>query len=90
MATTVSVNARVTPEVKAKLHALATAAQSSEESLIREAIEQFVDLRDWQATLIDQCLAQSRAGGETVEYEEIRRRLDSKWTGHPDSSHVVR
>jgi len=81
MATTVSVNARVTPEVKAKLHAIATAAQSSEESLIREAIEQFVDLRDWQATLIEQRLAESRAGGDTVEHEEVEQWLDSKAAG---------
>lgn len=80
MANTIPVMARVTPEVKEKLRAIAQNTKRSEAFLAREAIEQFVELNEWQVGLIATRLAEARAGGETVTHDEVVRWLDSKGT----------
>jgi predicted DNA-binding protein len=64
--------ARVSPEVKEKLRAIAKNTKRSEGFLAREAIEHFVDTNDWQIALI--------------EGAEVARWLDGK--GSEDESPV--
>jgi predicted transcriptional regulator len=78
MAKTVPVVARVAPEVKERLRAIARIVRRSEALLAREAIEQFVEANDWQIRLIEGRLAEARTGGETVSHDEVERWLDAK------------
>jgi predicted transcriptional regulator len=80
MANTVPVMARVAPETKEKLRALAESTRRSEAFLAREAIEHFIEANEWQIALIAGRLAEARAGGETVPHDEVARWLDSKGT----------
>jgi predicted transcriptional regulator len=80
MASTVPVMARVSPEVKEKLRAIAKSTKRSEGFLAREAIEHFVNMNDWQIALIEDRLAEVRAGGETISHDEVAAWLDAKGT----------
>ena len=80
MPSAVPVMTRVTPDVKKKLRAIAKSVDRSEAFLAREAIEQFVEVNDWQITLISSRLAEAKAGGETVPHDKVGRWLDSKGT----------
>lgn len=80
MVSTVPVMARVSPEVKEKLRAIARSTQRSEAFLAREAIEHFVSMNDWQIALIEDRLAEAHAGGETVSHDEVAAWLDAKGT----------
>jgi predicted transcriptional regulator len=86
MTSTIPVMARVSPEVKEKLRAIAKNTKRSEGFLAREAIEHFVDTNDWQIALIEGRLAEAKTGGETVPHAEVARWLDGK--GSEDESPV--
>ena len=81
MTASVPVMTRVTAEVKKKLRAIAKTTERSEAFLARQAIEQFVDVNDWQTALIESRLAEARAGGETVPHDKVVRWLDAKAKG---------
>lgn len=71
MAKTALVTARVDPGVKKKLKALAESTQRSESFLAKEAIEAYVELNDWQVSLIKDRLAEAKKGGPTVPHDEV-------------------
>jgi predicted transcriptional regulator len=81
MVSTIPVMTRVTPEVKKKLRAIARSSKRSEAFLAREAIEQFVEVNDWQVELIKGRLAEARAGAEVLSHEEVGRWLDARAAG---------
>ena len=80
MTKSVAVITRVSPELKAKLEALARRTRRSESYLAREALAAFVEINAWQVATIDKRLAELKNGGETVPHEEVERWLDSKDT----------
>lgn len=82
MSKKVPVMARVSPETKARLQSLAKTAKRSEAYLAEEAIENFVDLNEWQIRLIQERLGEASTGGPGIPHEEVERWLDAKGTGH--------
>ena len=81
MTASVPVMTRVTAEVKKKLKAIAKNTERSEAFLARQAIEQFVDVNDWQIALIESRLSEARVGGATVPHHKVVRWLDAKAKG---------
>jgi RHH-type rel operon transcriptional repressor/antitoxin RelB len=80
MAKTVIVTARVEPDVKDRLRAIAASTQRSESFLAKEAIEAYVTSNEWQVTLIKKRLSQAKTGGATVPHEEVEAWMKS-WGG---------
>lgn len=76
-----SIMTRVTPAVKAKLRAIAKSSARSEAYLAREAIEQYVEVNDWQVDLIKRRLAEFKADGKVVPHDDVVRWLDAKAAG---------
>ena len=73
--TTVSVTLNKT--VKERLNELAAQTERSEDELMAEAIEVYVELRDWQAEEIRRALREADAGGPFVAHEDIIRWVSS-------------
>lgn len=80
MTKSVAVITRVSPELKAKIEALAQQTKRSEAFIAREALASFVDANAWQVATIAKRQAELQAGGETVPHEEVERWIDSKGT----------
>ena len=77
MAKTVLVTARVEPDVKKKLRAIAESTQRSESFLAKEAIEAYVETNEWQVALIKERLAEAKKGGPTVPHEQVEAWMKS-------------
>jgi len=71
--------ARVSPELKARLKAIAAEAERSESYVAAQALASYVELHDWQTSLIRNRLA-AAAGGATVPHEDVAAWLDAKGT----------
>ncbi len=75
MAKTALVTARVDPDVKKKLKALAESTQRSESFLAKEAIEAYVETNDWQVALIKdrlaEAIADAKAGKRGIPVDEM-------------------
>ncbi len=76
----VPVLARVSPELKARLKAIAAEAERSESYVAAQALASYVELHDWQTNLIRNRLAEAEAGGATVPHEDVAAWLDAKGT----------
>jgi predicted transcriptional regulator len=66
----------LTPETEAKLKQLAADRELTPESLIREAVEHFIDYNAWFIREVEKGLAQIETG-EVLEHEEVGARLNS-------------
>lgn len=82
MTKSVAVITRVSPELKAKIEALARQTQRSEAFIAREALASFVDANAWQVATIAKRLGELQAGAETVPHDEVERWIDSKGTAN--------
>src|SRR5262249_15961203 len=74
------VTARVRPETKAKLRAIAQSTKRSEAGLAGEAIEAYVEVNEWQKREIAAALGEAKAGAPGVSHERMVAWLDS-WGG---------
>lgn len=75
--TTANVTIRLSRAVKERLSELAAQTERSEDELMTEAIESFVELRDWQAEEIRSALRESDEGGPFIAHEDMARWLQS-------------
>jgi predicted transcriptional regulator len=72
---TADMEVRLAPETEAKLNELAAGRGLTAESLVREAVERFVDYDEWFIRQVEKGLAQIESG-ELLEHQEVGARLD--------------
>lgn len=71
------VTVRVKPDVAARLEKLAESMDRSKSYLAAEAIEEYLEIHEWQVQAIkDGITAADR--GETISFEEIKRYWEKK------------
>ena len=80
---TVPILTRVSPDLKARLKAIAEGSERSESYVAAQAIASFVELNEWQARLVASRLAQADGGAPTVPHDDVAAWIESKGTGHP-------
>lgn len=66
---------KISPELEAKLNSIATQQGRDRETLVREAVEQFVQHTEWFQKKVDDGLAQVRSG-DTVEHAKVVTRME--------------
>jgi RHH-type transcriptional regulator, rel operon repressor / antitoxin RelB len=77
MPRTEPVMTRITPELKEKLRSLARHTERSEAYLVARAVEEYVELNEWQVAEIKRRLDEARAGAPGVAHEDVEAWLDS-------------
>ena len=74
-----SVTVRVKPTTKIRLEALAHATRRSKSYVIEEALEQYLDLNEWQIDGIVQALAEAdRSDAVFVDHAEVLAKWEAK------------
>jgi predicted transcriptional regulator len=68
------------PELEDKLNRLAAQQSRDSESLVREAVERFVNYDEWFIHEVEKGLAAADRG-EFIEDDEIGNLIDSRYTG---------
>jgi predicted transcriptional regulator len=71
------VTVRVKPEVAARLEKLAESMDRSKSYLAAEAIEEYLEIHEWQIQAIKEGIAAADRG-ETVSFEEIKKHWEKK------------
>jgi len=71
---------QLTPDLQAKLARLAAERGSDTQSLVREALERFVDHDEWLLREIDKGIAAADRG-EFVEHEDIGKLINRRYPG---------
>ncbi len=71
------VTVRVKPEIAARLEKLADAMDRSKSYLASEAIEEYLEIHEWQIQAITQGIA-AVDQGETTSFEEIKKHWEKK------------
>ena len=74
---TIVVTVRVKPEVATRLEKLAESMDRSKSYLAAEAIEEYLEIHEWQVQAIQKGIAAADRG-ETVSFEEIKKRWEKK------------
>ena len=69
-----------TPDVEAKLTRLATEQGRDTRSIVREAVERFVNYDEWFVQEVDRGLAAADRG-ELIDHEEIGKLIDLRYPG---------
>ena len=74
-----SVTVRVKPTTKTRLEALAHATRRSKSYVIEEALEQYLDLNEWQIDGIVQALTEAdRPDSVFVDHDEVLAKWEAK------------
>jgi len=74
-----SVTVRVKPTTKTRLEALAHATRRSKSYVIEEALEQYLDLNEWQIDGIAQALTEAdRPDAVFVDHDEVLAKWEAK------------
>ncbi len=74
-----SVTVRVKPTTKTRLEAMAHATKRSKSYVIEEALEQYLDLNEWQIDGIVQALDEAdRPGAVFVDQDEVLAKWEAK------------
>src|SRR5262245_35566459 len=76
--TTENVTVRMPPDTQKKLGKIAASMDRSRNWLINQAVEQYLELYDWQAEQIRQRLATAENGGKFISHDDAMRRIDAK------------
>lgn len=71
------VTVRVKPDVAARLEKLAQSMDRSKSYLAAEAIEEYLEIHEWQVQAIKEGVAAADRG-ETVEFAEIKKHWEKK------------
>lgn len=69
-----------TPDLEAKLTRLATEQGRDTKTLVREAVERFVNYDQWFIGEVEKGLAAADRG-EFIEHEEIGKHIDRRYPG---------
>lgn len=74
-----SVTVRVKPTTKTRLEALAQATRRSKSYVIEEALEQYLDVNEWQINGIVQALAEADSPDAVfVDHDEVLAKWEAK------------
>ncbi|ADH86504.1 CopG family ribbon-helix-helix protein [Desulfurivibrio alkaliphilus] len=74
-----SVSVRVKAATKTRLEALATATRRSKSYVIEEALEQYLDVNEWQIEGILKAIAEAdTAGAVFIDHDEVLARWEAK------------
>jgi predicted transcriptional regulator len=84
MAKSAMMTVRLTPELSAKLDALARDTKRSKSFLATEAIASYIDRNAWQIAEIRKGLEEARSGAPGVPHEAVE-----KWVRSWDSDHEL-
>ena len=76
--TTENVTVRMPPETQKKLGKIAASLDRSRNWLINQAVEQYLELYDWQTDRIRQRLHEAENGGEFLSHDDAMRRIETK------------
>ena len=76
--TTESVTVRMQPDIQKKLGKIAASMDRSRNWLINQAVEQYLELYDWQTAQIRQRLHEAENGGEFIPHDEVMRQMEDK------------
>jgi predicted transcriptional regulator len=68
------------PDLQAKLNRLATERGRDTQTLVREAIQRFVDYDEWFLRQVEEGLA-AADGGELIDHEDIGKLVDRRYPG---------
>lgn len=71
------VTVRVKPEVAARLEKLAVSMDRSKSYLAAEAIEEYLEIHEWQVQAIQEGIAAADCG-EIISFEEIKKQWEKK------------
>lgn len=80
------VTVRVTPKIAKRLEKLAESMDRSKSYLAAEAIEEYLDIHEWQIKAIGEGIAAADRG-ETVSFEEVKKYWEKKLE---DENHKTR
>lgn len=79
MSKAASVTVRVKPSTKTRLEALANATKRSKSYVIEEALEQYLDVNEWQIKGITKAIAEAdRPDADFVEHDELLAKWEKK------------
>jgi RHH-type rel operon transcriptional repressor/antitoxin RelB len=74
-----SVTVRVKPSTKTRLEALANATKRSKSYVIEEALEQYLDVNEWQIEGIAKAIAEAdRPDADFVDHDEVLAKWEKK------------
>jgi len=71
------VTVEINSDIKARLEHLARITERNQSSLIAEALQNYLDLNEWQVREILQGIREANAG-ELLDHEEITRKWEAK------------
>jgi len=73
---------RIKPSIKTRLDALALATRRSKSAMTEEALEQYLDVNEWQIKGIQDSIAEAdRADAEWIEHDDIMAKWSAKVAG---------
>ena len=76
--TTENVTVRMTPYTQKKLGKIAASMDRSRNWLINQAVEQYLELYDWQTEQIRDRLHKAENGGKFISHDEAMSRIEGK------------
>jgi predicted transcriptional regulator len=76
--TTENVTVRMPPGIQKKLEKIAASMDRSRNWLINQAVEQYLEVYDWQTEQIRQRLDEAQKGGEFISHDDAMRRIEAK------------
>lgn len=79
MLKTANVTVRVNPATKKRLEALADATRRSKSYVIEEALEQYLEINEWQIAGITQAVAEAeKPGAVFLDHAEVLAKWEAK------------
>jgi predicted transcriptional regulator len=75
-----SMEVRLDPDLQAKLAQLASQQGRDTEALVVEAVQRMVNYDEWFAREVEKGIAAADRG-EFIEHDEVRRRIDQRYSG---------
>jgi predicted transcriptional regulator len=74
-----SITVRVKPDTRKRLDAIARATRRTKSFVIEEALEQYLDVNEWQIKGIQEALAEADTpDAEWVDHEDVIARTEAK------------
>lgn len=80
MTDTTTISVRISNATKQRLARLAETTKRSQAFLAAEAIEEFVEVNEWQVAHIEKAIAEADAGGPFVAHEDVTAWVESLGT----------
>ena len=79
MLKTANLTVRVKPDTRIRIDELARATRRSKSYVIEEALEQYLDVNEWQIKGIQDALAQADSpGADFIDHDEVLAKWEAK------------